>query len=65
MTLQFATITGFFGQLKDRFKFYHETKILEEKLSLISQVEGNQGVELIILMILKINIRLKLSLKID
>jgi xylose isomerase len=47
MTLQFATITGFFGQLKDRFKFYHETKILEEKLSLISQVEGNQGVELI------------------
>ena len=28
-----------FWTTQNRFKFYHETKILEEKLSLISQVE--------------------------
>jgi len=47
MNFNYAVITSFCGQLKDRFKFYQDTKSLEEKYSLIKKVEGARGVELV------------------
>ena len=47
MDLKFSIITGFLGQLKDRFKFYQEPRDLDKKLELASRIEGAEGVELI------------------
>jgi len=35
------------GQLKDRFSYYHQERSLEEKIALVSQVEGVTGVEMV------------------
>lgn len=40
-------ITGFLGQTKDRFREYNRNLTLEEKLSMVSTIEGIDGVELV------------------
>lgn len=47
MKRRYATITGFMGQLQDRFAHYQEARSLEEKMELISQIEKCQGVEVV------------------
>lgn len=47
MTFQHSIILGFMGQLKDRFSYYHQERSLEEKIALVSQVEGVTGVEMV------------------
>ena len=37
---QFAIITGFLGQTKDRFHTYNQEKTLEEKLSIVADTPG-------------------------
>jgi xylose isomerase len=40
-------ITGFVGKTRDRFHEYNEQKSLEERLALVSEMEGIDGVELV------------------
>jgi len=47
MGFRYAIISGFLGQLKDRFKFYQDTRDQEEKFSLASHIEGAAGLELV------------------
>ena len=45
--LKMAIITGFLSQTKDRFHEYNKPLELEEKLKLMSTIEGYSGVELV------------------
>lgn len=47
MNFQYSIILGFMGQLKDRFSFYQQERTLEEKIALVSQIEGVTGVEMV------------------
>lgn len=42
-----AVITGFLGQTKDRFHIYNEEKTIEEKLKMVSEINGMSGVEMV------------------
>jgi xylose isomerase len=42
-----AIITGFMGQLRDRFCEYHQPRTAVEKIAAVGQVEGAQGVEIV------------------
>jgi len=44
---KYAIISGFLGQLKDRFKFYQKPRDLEEKFQLVKKVKGASGLELV------------------
>lgn len=44
---RYSVILSFMGQLKDRFSSYHAPKSLEEKFSMVSQVAGVTGVEMV------------------
>ncbi len=45
--LKFAAITTFLGQTKDRFHIYNKEVTLEEKLQMVCQIPGYDGVELV------------------
>ncbi|HSV31659.1 MAG TPA: TIM barrel protein [Atribacteraceae bacterium] len=47
MGFRYAIISGFLGQLKDRFKFYHEARNLKDKFALARTIEGVDGLELV------------------
>ena len=47
MGLRYSIILGFMGQLKDRFSLYHSEKSIEEKIALVSRVQGVSGVEIV------------------
>lgn len=47
MGFNYSIILGFMGQLRDRFSVYHKDRSLEEKIALVSQVEGVSGVEMV------------------
>lgn len=47
MVVRYAVISCFMGQLKDRFSVYHQQRTLDEKLALVSQVDGVAGVEVV------------------
>jgi len=46
-TVKCALITGFVSKTKDRFHEYNEEKSLEERLEMVSQMEGMNGVEVV------------------
>jgi len=46
-TVKYALITGFVSKTKDRFHEYNKEKSLEERLEMVSQMEGMSGVEVI------------------
>ncbi|MGE5606960.1 MAG: sugar phosphate isomerase/epimerase family protein [Bacteroidota bacterium] len=45
--MKLAVITGFLGELQDRFCKYHEPRGIGAKLDLLSKVKGVSGVELV------------------
>lgn len=45
--LKFAIITAFLGQTKDRFHEYNTPLTVEEKFSLMTEIKGYKGVEII------------------
>ncbi len=45
--VKYALITGFVSKTKDRFHEYNKEKSLEERLEMVSQMEGMSGVEVI------------------
>lgn len=45
--LKQSVITGFLSQTKDRFHIYNEEKTLEEKLQMVSEIRGMNGVEMV------------------
>lgn len=47
MPIEYSIILSFMGQLKDRFSFYHQPRKVDERLTLISEVQGVSGVEMI------------------
>jgi len=47
MNYKYAIISGFLGQLKDRFKFYQEPRDLEAKFQIAKKVKGISGLELV------------------
>ncbi len=47
MGFRYAIISGFLGQLKDRFKFYQDARDQEEKFAVASRIEGAEGLELV------------------
>lgn len=44
---RYSLITSFLGQTKDRFHVYHEPLSLEQKLSMVTEIPGYTGVELV------------------
>ena len=46
-TVKCALITGFVSKTKDRFHEYNKEKSLEERLEMVSQMEGMNGVEVV------------------
>ena len=42
-----SVITGFLSQTKDRFHIYNEKKSVEEKLKMVSEIKGMDGVEMV------------------
>ena len=47
MSFHYSIILGFMGKLQDRFSVYQKERTVEEKLRLVSQVEGVSGVEMV------------------
>jgi xylose isomerase len=45
--VKLAVITSFLSKTKDRFHEYNETKTLEERFKLITEIEGATGVEVV------------------
>lgn len=46
MNWRFSANAGFFGRRRDRFNEYQPARTLEEKIALVAQVEGIEGIEL-------------------
>lgn len=44
---KYSVITGFIGQTKDRFHTYNEQKDLDEKLTVVNEIPGYTGVEVV------------------
>src|SRR5210317_1158374 len=42
-----GVITGFLGKTKDRFHEYNQTKDLDEKFKMVSEIQGMDGVEIV------------------
>lgn len=47
MDIKYAVITGFLGQLVDRFSKYQEARSIEEKFKLASQIRDLDGLEIV------------------
>lgn len=47
MDVKYAVITGFLGQLSDRFSKYQESRSIEEKIRLASKIKELDGLELV------------------
>lgn len=47
MKPNFGIITSFLGKTRDRFSEYHEEKTIEEKIKLVSKINGISGIEIV------------------